>query len=311
MRDDPVSGSGQDDASADRKATTVIRGKSLGLGLLALTVLLAVSGTARSEQAAHPGKQGKPSSKEAVKADEPVLEAKAIEILKASSSRLAAAHSMTFTAVTSYESPSRLGPPLIYTTKSDVTLQRPDKLRVITLGDGPASEFYYDGKTMLAFSPAENFVAVADAPPTIDAALKAAYDSAAIYFPFTDLVVADPYEGMADGLKHAFYIGQSKVIGGTTTDMVAIANNWVFEQIWIGTEDKLPRMAWAVFHADRQHLRHQVEFSNWQLDPAVAADAFASSSAAAANHIPFARPDLPALPPGVKPRTNAKPSKSK
>ena len=39
---------------------------------------------------------------------------------------------------------------------------------------------------MMALEPAENLVAVADAPPTIDAALKAAYDSAAIYFPFTD-----------------------------------------------------------------------------------------------------------------------------
>jgi hypothetical protein len=52
---------------------------------------------------------------------------------------------MRFTAVISYESPSRLGPPLIYTTTSEVTMQRPDKLRVITHGDGPASEFYYDG----------------------------------------------------------------------------------------------------------------------------------------------------------------------
>ena len=71
-------------------------------------------------------------------------------------------------------------------------MQRPDKLGVLTAGDGPASEFYYDGKTMMAFAPAENLVAVADAPPTIDAALKAAYDSAAIYFPFTDVLVATP-----------------------------------------------------------------------------------------------------------------------
>ena len=70
---------------------------------------------------------------------------------------------MAFTAVVSYESPSRLGPPLVYATKSQVTLQRPDKLQVITLGDGPPSEFYYDGKIMMAFAPAENLVAVADA----------------------------------------------------------------------------------------------------------------------------------------------------
>ena len=121
---------------------------------------------------------------------------------------------------------------------------------MITPGDGPASEFYYDGTTMVAFAPAENLVAVAEAPPTIDAALKAAYDSAAIYFPFTDLIVADPYGGIADGLKHAFYIGQSQVVGDTTTDMVAYVSDVVFVQIWIGAEDKLPRRVRAVYLDD-------------------------------------------------------------
>ena len=132
---------------------------------------------------------------------------------------------MTFTAVVSYESPSVFGPALVYTTRSDVTLQRPDKLRVITPADGPATEFYYDGKTMTAFAPAENLIATAVAPATIDATLAAAFDSAAIYFPFTDLVVADPYKDLAEGLEVAFYIGQSKEVGGTTTDMVAFANS--------------------------------------------------------------------------------------
>ena len=44
------------------------------------------------------------------------LEPKAIEILQASSRRLAAARTMSFTAVVSYESPSRLGPALVYST---------------------------------------------------------------------------------------------------------------------------------------------------------------------------------------------------
>jgi len=105
------------------------------------------------------------------------LDPKALALLQGM--RLAAAHSLTFTALSTEESPTRHGPPLAYTTLSDVALQRPDKLRVITAGDGPASEFYYDGKTMMAFAPAENLVAMADAPPTIDAALKAAYDAAA------------------------------------------------------------------------------------------------------------------------------------
>jgi hypothetical protein len=216
---------------------------------------------------------------------------------------------MSFTAVVSYESPCLLGPPLVYTTKSEVTLQRPDKLRVISPGDGPASEFYYNGKTMTAFAPAENLVATADAPPTIDAALKLAYDSAAIYFPFDRMIAADPYKNIADGLVLAFYIGQSKVVGGTTTDMVAYANNNVFLQVWIGVEDKLPRLLRGVYRSDNAHLRHQLEFSNWQLDIAVPADAFASTSAGKANPMPFAHPN-PKSVPGEKPPVTSKPSKS-
>jgi hypothetical protein len=181
---------------------------------------------------------------------------------------------------------------------------------VISPGDGPASEFYYNGKTMIAFAPAENLVAVADAPPTIDATLKAAFDSAAIYYPFTDLILTDPYKAITDGLILAFYIGQSKVIGGTTTDMVAYADNDVFVQIWIGAEDKLPRMARAVYRNDAAHLRHQMELSNWQLDIAIPADAFTPSNAGKANPIPFAHPN-PKPVPSPKSAEKSMPSKGK
>ena len=287
----------------------MVRDKFFGwVVLAAVGVFLGAAdvGAQDVKRAPQVSKPAKAPSKAAVPAVDFTLEPKAIAILKAASSRLAAAKSMGFTAVISYESPSRLGPPLVYTTKSDVTLQRPDKLRVITFGDGPRSEFYYDGKTMMAFAPTENHVAVAQAPPTIDAALKAAYDSAAIYFPFSDVIVADPYRDIADGLKLAFYIGQSHVVGGTTTDMVAYANGDVFVQIWIGAEDKLPRMLRAVYRNDPSQLRHQMELSNWQLDLNLPADAFASSNASKATRIQFARPD-PKLPPGLEPPTKGKP----
>src|SRR2546428_6984492 len=196
-----------------------MRIKSLRWALLIVSAALLVIPNAQSKPAK---KKAKPAAAEASPAPEatPSLEPKAIDILKAASSRLAAVRTIKFNAVHFYESPSRQGHPLSVTTKSEVTLQRPDKLRVIMSADGPASEFYYDGKKMMAYAPAENLVAVADAPPTIDAALEAAHRAAAIYFPFTDLMVADPYKDMEEGLKLAYYIGQSRVVGGTTTDMV-------------------------------------------------------------------------------------------
>ncbi|MFI5322516.1 MAG: DUF2092 domain-containing protein [Thermodesulfobacteriota bacterium] len=277
---------------------------------LAFVVFLAVGGNAeQTNQASKSLKLPKSQSKEEPPMVQLTLEPKAIDILKAASNRLASAHTMSFTAVVSYESSSRLGTPLVYTTKSEVTLQRPDKLRVITSGDGPASEFYYNGKTMTAFAPTENLVAVAEAPPTIDAALKAAYDLAGTYFPFADVIVADPYKDIADGLILAFYIGQSHVVGGTTTDMVAYANNDVFVQAWIGAEDKLPRMIRAVYRTDPAQLRHQMELSSWQLDLAVPESAFATTGARTAKPMAFANPNSK-HPPNAKPTTKSKSSKT-
>jgi hypothetical protein len=270
---------------------------------LLICALLSVGAEAQQPAPPTPAAAPAPSAPAAALA----LEPKAIEILKASSAALAAARTMSFTAVASYESPSRLGPPLIYTTRSDVTLERPDKLRVISPGDGPASEFYYDGKKMMAFMPAENLVATADAPPTIDAALEAAYHYAAIYFPFADVMVADPYGDIAKSLELAFYIGQSTVVGGTTTDMVAYVAHGVFIQAWIGAQDKLPRRARAFFGKDPQQLRHQVDFAGWQIGGAVAADAFSPARVANAKPIPFAHPDPGPAPSSGPPAQGAAP----
>jgi len=228
------------------------------------------------------------------------LEPKAIDILKAVSSRLALAHTISFTAVETYESLSRQGAPLVYANRSEVTLQRPNKLRVIQTGDGPASEFYYDGKAMMAFAPVENLVAIADAPPTIDDTLETIYHSAGIYFPFTDLIVADPYGDMAPGLQHAYYVGQSRVVGGTTTDIVAYAGDGVFVEVWVGTEDKLPRVIHAIYLDDPDWLRHNLLLSDWQIDAPVSADAFTTSKATEAKHMQFAHPHAEP-PPGTKP----------
>jgi hypothetical protein len=232
----------------------------------------------------------------------PSLEPKAIEILKAASNRLASAHSMTFTADVSYESPTRQGPPLVFATQSFVTMVRPNKLRVITPGDGPASEFYYDGKVMMAYAPAQNLLAVAAAPPTTDATLEAAFSMAAIYFPFTDVIVTDPYKDLADGLTLAYYVGQSHVVGGITTDIVAYITNGVFIQAWIGADDKLPRILRAIYLDDKLQQRHILVLTDWKLNPDVAPDVFGTPAAASAKQIKFAHPSVP--PPDAMPPAN-------
>jgi len=256
----------------------------------------AAAGSAPAKTAAKPAAKAKPAKASEFKM---VLEPRAVDLLKAMSARLAAAKTMSFTAVANFEFPSRLGPPLVYATRYDVAMERPNKLRVLMPGDGPASEFYYDGKSMVAYAPVENLAAVAAAPPTVDGALQAAYNTASIYFPFTDLLLTDPYAALANG-KLAFYIGPSGVVGGVKTEMVAWANDDVFMQVWIGVDDKLPRRVRAMFAADPLRLRHDLELGNWQLDGPIAADAFGSAKVASAGKMDFAKPTVK-LPPGMKP----------
>lgn len=290
----------------------MIDSRKFRLGLV-LVAGLAFAATAGAQTAAAaPAAAAKPATKAAKKPAAPayklVIEPKAMDLLKEMSAKLAAARSMMFTATVGYEFPSKLGPPIVYTMRYDVTMQRPDKLKILMPGDGPASEFYYDGKTMMAYAPAEHLVAVADAPPTIDAALLAAHQKAAIFFPFTDLLVADPYAALTDGAILAFYIGPSAVVGGTKTEMLAWANKDMFLQIWIGVDDKLPRRVRAVFAADPLQLRHELDLSNWQLDQAITPESFTSQKALSAPRIELKSPTA-ALPSGIKPLVKMPPAK--
>ena len=66
---------------------------------------------------------------------------------------------------------------------------------------------------MNAYEQAAKLVATVDAPDTIDAMLRAAFQRAAIYFPFTDLVVSDPMKAIAENLRVLAFVGR-QVDGG-------------------------------------------------------------------------------------------------
>jgi hypothetical protein len=240
----------------------------------ALILLLPLALLATSVEATTPAATGRQPATTGSLAPAIELEPRALGILQGASAKLAAAKTLSFKAVASEESPTRLGPALSYYTTSEVTLHRPDKLRVLSPGDGPRNDFYYDGKAITAYSPADNYVATASAPSTIDAMLEQAFSMAQIYFPFEDLLVENPYRGIADGLRVAFYVGQSVSVGNTRTHIVAYADDHVFVQAWIGVDDRLPRRLQAVYRSDPLQRRHSVDLSDWRLDVPVLPEAF-------------------------------------
>lgn len=244
--------------------------------VLAACLVLAAHAASAQDRAAAPAKTS--------------IDPKALAILKASCAALENARTMSFTAVDTYERAARNGQPIYYSVKSDVTLQRPDKLRVIKVGDGIPDEFYYDGKSVMAYVPSEDVVAVADAPPTIDEMLTAAWDNAETYFPFSDVMVSHPCDVFDEGLKSAFYIGQSRVVGGVPTNVIALTTDNAQGQMWIGADDHLPRMIRTNYPAEPARANYQTEYSDWRLGVPVDPSAFTSAKAAAAKRIAFQPP---------------------
>jgi hypothetical protein len=146
---------------------------------------------------------------------------------------------------------------------------------------------------MMAYSLGADLVPISEAPPTIDATMKAAYSKIAIYFPFAEVIVADPYQNLSVGLTSAYVVGRSQVVGETVSDIVAIANGNPQAEIWIGVDDGLPRMARAIYPNDPMQSRYEIQFSNWQLNPATKDADFATDEALKAARIAFARPEAP------------------
>jgi hypothetical protein len=225
----------------------------------------------------------------------PAIEPAALDILKAASEKLARAKSISFVAHGAFDVPARNGQPLFYHTRSEVLLVRPNKLRVIVPGDGPPSEFYFDGAKVAVFTPRADLIAITDAPGNVEQMLAAIYEKAGIYFPFVDVIVADPYKTLTEGLTSAFVIGKSTVVGDTTTDIIAISDPHVHLQIWIGSKDKLPRLIWATAADTPEKPRHVVEFSDWKIDGKLPKDsAFVPHKTASTKQIPFGQPGTPA-----------------
>jgi hypothetical protein len=249
--------------------------------------LLVAPGFARSKPAAMP--------QNAVAPKAPLIDQAALDLVKATSDKLAAAKSIAFVTRGSFDVPARNGQPLLYFARAEVLLVRPNKLRVIVPGDGPPSEFYYDGKTIAVFQPYTDFVATTDAPSTLEAALEAVYKKAGLYFPFVDFLVDNPYDTLTRDLQSAFVVGTSETVGGVKTNIVSLSNRDTHLQIWIGVEDKLPRLVWATRVNRPNEPRHLVEFPDWKLySESLGGESFAPKTTDSTKQIPFGAPPSPA-----------------
>jgi hypothetical protein len=224
-----------------------------------------------------------------------VMDRRALDTLKLMSDTLAKAKTVRFEArsMVPVKTPDGMWINLYGT--SEVVLQAPDKLFARTAGDFAPYDFYFDSKTITAYSPAKNLYAVKAAPATIDAMIEDAYRAEGRSFPYADILISRPYEVMTEGLTRARYIGQSVIrplaaTGEVDTDHLAFSNEGTEWQIWIGSKDHLPRLVCATYLDDVSEPSYTVEFGGWKLDEPVSTDTFIYNNSSNASKIEFKSP---------------------
>ncbi|SMF94713.1 hypothetical protein SAMN02949497_2046 [Methylomagnum ishizawai] len=218
----------------------------------------------------------------------PVIEQRALDLLKQMSQTLASAKSYTYSSRSAMEVPGKTGQYLTFFSRADVALERPDKLRARIGGDIPSFQIVYDGKQVAAYDPDKNLYATAPAPATLDDTLKMLMDQSGVYFPSSDVMVSDPYATMTQGLQSAFVVGTSAV-DGLPCEHLAFMAPGIHWEIWIETgKHPLPRRLAATYTDAANFPRFQVEFADWNLKPRLAPGAFVFKPPAGAKRIEFA-----------------------
>lgn len=237
----------------------------------AIVVLIVSSIAAHAEPAALQARQPRLAPADQSRSAQDL---KAVEVLSSVRDRLAAARTLSFVVVDSWESRADEDTPRIQKNRFEVTVKRPDKLRVLVSSDaGLQSQVNCNGRTMLTYTPATKAVAIAHEPPVITDCLKEAYKASGGDFPFIDLIIATSSSGFRQGLQRAHYLGQSQ-FGGANTDVVSFSDSSVLLQMWVATDDKLPRAILVTSADDPHRSRQMLTLSNWQIDAAIPPDAF-------------------------------------
>lgn len=218
----------------------------------------------------------------------PVMDRRALDLLKRMSETLASAESFTYRSRSSTEVPAATGQFLTFFGHTEVALERPNKLRAKSGGDIPVFTITYDGAKVWALDPGKNLYAVAEAPATIDDTLTFLMDQAGIHFPASDFMFSNPYAVMTKDVNSAFVVGASEV-DGHPTDHLAFMGPGVNWEIWIDSgKEALPRRFAVTYKEAVNFPRFLVEFFDWRLNPKLPAGEFVFKAPQGAKPIEFA-----------------------
>jgi len=251
------------------------------MGTLKKTVLLIA--VVAASAGAHAKQQGAGTAgRQASKAIDP----QADRMLKQMTNYLASLRSLRVVASSLDEVVTKSGQKVEIANESQVTVERPNRLRSEQLGPGHRMAFWYDGKTMTLYCQANNTYGTVPAPSKIDATIDHARSQYKVEAPGADLLYSRPYDVLTEQVRAGKFIGR-ETIDGVAVNHLAFEGEEVDWQIWIEDGPQpLPRRYEITSKTVTGQPEFSVRLSHWEPNVNVAASTFEFRPPAGATRAP-------------------------
>ena len=196
------------------------------------------------------------------------------EILKSMSTFLAGTRAFSVSVAIGNEVVTKEGEKLQFNSSAMLVVQRPSHVYVARQGRFADIELFYDGKVVTLYGKSLNAYLRKDVAGTMDDAIAAIESAVGIDLPGTDLLRADPYAVLSEGVTSSGYHG-TDYVDGVQSHHLSFREDQVDWQLWVKAGDEpLPMKYVITTKWTTGAPQYSVQFSNWNLAPVIAGDRF-------------------------------------
>jgi hypothetical protein len=210
----------------------------------------------------------------------------ALDIVRAVTDGLKNAKAFSFQATVAKERLGTNGQIVTLFRRHEVTVSRPNKMRLNILGASENVDVYYEAANVTLAAPDKKLYTSVAAGDTLDKVVDG-LEARQIEFPLSPLLRSDPYKALTDGLESADVIGRVTLEGRTFHHLVFTEKDadW---QLWVeGGAKPTVRRVEIVYKNMPREPRITIDFANWNLSATPAADFFTYHKPADAKAISF------------------------
>ena len=213
------------------------------------------------------------------------LEARAILMEMAEFISKAPAFSVTLRSA--YDAIQEDGQYVEFGERRHILLQRPDKLRVETVrSDGEHNLVLFDGEKITGFKADDNIFAQVENPGTIDETLIYLVRDLQFKLPLARMLHTGFAQQLEKMITAVSYV-EENVLFDVVTDHLAVRAENIDMQLWVAQGDEpLPRRIVITYMNAQGQPQFRGDFTDWSIEPKVAADSFTFTPPADAEKVP-------------------------